>query len=51
MGPRSGLWRDMTKQVIGAAIEVHRILGPGDMEGAYEEALAMELDRLRIRYE
>jgi GxxExxY protein len=33
-------------RVIGAAIEVHRTLGPGYLEGVYEEALAVEL-RLR----
>jgi GxxExxY protein len=42
---------DVTKKVIGAAIEVHKILGPGFMEGAYEESLAMELDRLQVPYE
>lgn len=33
----------MTEQIIGAAIEVHRILGPGLIESIYEQALAVEL--------
>ena len=36
----------MTEQIIGAAIEVHRVLGPGLLESIYEEALGIEL-RLR----
>ena len=34
---------EITRQIIGAAIEVHRELGPGKPEAAYEAALAMEL--------
>ena len=36
----------LTEQIIGAAIEVHRELGPGLLESAYQRALAHEL-RLR----
>jgi GxxExxY protein len=35
---------DLTERIIAAAIEVHRILGPGLLESVYEEALAIELD-------
>ena len=33
----------LTEKIIGAAIEVHRVLGPGLLESAYEECLAYEL--------
>jgi GxxExxY protein len=38
-------------QIIGAAIEVHRQLGPGLLESAYEECLAHELTRRGISFE
>ncbi len=34
---------EVTHEIIGAAIEVHRLLGPGLLESAYEECLAKEL--------
>ena len=34
---------EITHEIIGAAIEVHRLLGPGLLESAYEECLAKEL--------
>jgi GxxExxY protein len=34
---------DLTEKIIGAAIEVHKHLGPGMLESAYEECLAYEL--------
>jgi len=34
----------LTKKIIGCAIEVHRQLGPGLLEGAYKAALAIELE-------
>ena len=38
-------------EVIGAAIEVHKSLGPGLLESAYEECLCHELDLRKIAYE
>jgi len=35
--------RELTAQIIGAAIEVHRELGPGLLESAYQACLAREL--------
>jgi GxxExxY protein len=33
----------LTRRIIGCAVEVHRQLGPGLLEGTYEEALCIEL--------
>jgi len=41
---------DLTERVIGLAIEVHRHLGPGLLESAYEECLSFELEQAGIRY-
>ena len=35
---------ELSKRIIGAAIEVHRTLGPGLLESAYEECLCQELE-------
>ncbi len=42
---------DLTGEIIGAAIEVHRHLGPGLLESAYEECLCHELRSRGIAHE
>jgi GxxExxY protein len=41
----------LTEQIIGAAIEVHRALGPGLLESAYEECLCHEFHLRGISFE
>jgi len=42
---------EITHEIIGAAIEVHRLLGPGLLESAYEECLAKELALRKLTVE
>ena len=42
IGDKNGL---LTEKIIGFAIEVHRHLGPGLLESAYEECLCAELEQ------
>ncbi len=41
---------DISEKIIGAAIEVHRILGPGLLESVYEEALCHELHLRGLKF-
>jgi len=41
----------ITEQIIGAAIEVHKALGPGLLESAYEECLCRELSLREIPFD
>jgi GxxExxY protein len=42
---------ELTYAIIGAAMKVHRVLGPGLLESAYEACLAYELEKLGFRVE
>jgi GxxExxY protein len=42
---------DITEAIIGASIEVHRRLGPGLLESAYEQCLCRELELRRIPFD
>ena len=44
------LHEELTERVIGAAIEVHRALGPGLLESAYEECLCHEFNLRGISF-
>ena len=41
----------ITDRIIGAAIEVHRHLGPGLLESAYEECLCYELSQMHLKFQ
>ena len=41
----------ITEKIIGCAIEVHKFLGQGLLESAYEECLAFELQKAGLRVE
>jgi GxxExxY protein len=41
----------LTEKIIGAAIEVHKILGPGLLESIYEEALCTEMELRGIPFQ
>ena len=41
----------LTEKIIGCAIEVHRLTGPGLLESAYEQCFAHEMDEAGIIYE
>jgi GxxExxY protein len=42
---------ELTERVIGACIEIHKTLGPGLLESAYEECLCHELRLARMEFE
>ena len=44
-------YEDLTKEIIGAAIEVHKVVGPGLLEGIYEECLCHERQLRKLSFD
>jgi len=44
-------FNNLTQTIIGKAIEIHRILGPGLLESAYQKCLAYELKQAGLKVE
>jgi GxxExxY protein len=51
MHPEAKRLNDLSEQIIGAAIDVHRSLGPGLLEAPYEECLCHELVKRGFKIE
>src|SRR3954465_15034530 len=51
MHPEAKRLNDLSEQIIGAAIDVHRVLGPGLLEAPYEECLCRELEKRQLTFE
>jgi GxxExxY protein len=48
---RKLIHEELTEQIIGAAMEVHKALGPGLLESVYEECLCHELHLRGVRFQ
>ena len=51
MHPEAKRLNALSEKIIGAAITVHRALGPGLLEAPYEECLCHELEKLGLKFE
>jgi GxxExxY protein len=45
------IYEKLTEQIIGAAMEIHKALGPGLLESVYEECFCHELHLRRLRFQ
>jgi GxxExxY protein len=50
-GAESAELRELSYEIIGAAMEVHRILGAGFLESVYGDALAIELQQRKLEFD
>lgn len=44
-------FKELTHKIIGCAMEVHRVLGPGFQEYIYQRALSIELKNSLVKFE
>jgi GxxExxY protein len=44
------IYKELTHQIIGCAMEVHRVLGPGFQEYVYQRAMAIELRNADVKF-
>ena len=51
MHPDAKRLNDWSERIIGAAIDVHRALGPGLLEAPYEQCLCHELEKRALKFE
>lgn len=50
MNQRTYRPNELTERILGACIEIHRVLGPGLLESAYEECLCYELSQAGLQF-
>ena len=50
MNPQKLIYAKESYEIIGAAMEVHRVLGCGFLEAVYQEALAIEFEKRNIPF-
>jgi len=50
LSEKSAINDPLTEKIIGCAIAIHRVLGPGFLENIYHRALAHELNKAQIPY-
>ena len=49
--PKKLIYEQLTEQIIGAAIEVHKAIGPGLLESVYQECMCHELHLRGLRFQ